>query len=391
MSGAANGQVSRALPALVAALLQDPLRPSRELAAAGTRAVGLVGGDVPVELVLAAGALPVQLPAFADAATPLADKYLESGFALASRSIVEQWLTGRFDHFESVVFSRANDGAQRLYYYLCELQRRGVARGPRPLLYDLAKIPRATSVAHTLESTRRLAAELGADARHFGASIALRNRRRALFAQLAELRASTTVPDGAGVERLARASDLGPAAAFDASLANWLRDAADSAGAAGASGAIQAVSQAQSPRVRIALMGSAPPSDVLHSAVAEAGGCIVDEIGDHSLTRLGSAIPSDVEPLAAIAAHYQTLALGPRSFQDRAAELVQRALTARVDGVILWLLEEDEALVWDVPPIRRLLDGAALPLLCLTRRRWDAQDGTLEAIKLFTSRLGKTA
>jgi hypothetical protein len=52
---------------------------------------------------------------------------------------------------------------QRLYYYLCELQRRGCARA-EPLLYDVANLARPSSFEHTLESTRLLAAQLGSAA-----------------------------------------------------------------------------------------------------------------------------------------------------------------------------------------------------------------------------------
>ena len=46
-----------------------------------------------------------------------------------------QWLQGDLDHLEAVVFARGDDSGQRLYYYLCELQRRGLcARTPAAAL-----------------------------------------------------------------------------------------------------------------------------------------------------------------------------------------------------------------------------------------------------------------
>ena len=47
------------------------------------------------------------------------------------RSIAEQWLTGELDFLDAVVFPRSDDSAQRLYYYLCELQRRGARAAAR--------------------------------------------------------------------------------------------------------------------------------------------------------------------------------------------------------------------------------------------------------------------
>ena len=90
-------------------------------------------------------------------------EFLESAHAPELRIIVEQWLAGELDFLDAVIFSRTDESAQRIYYYLCELQRRGLCGGPRPLLFDLAKIARPTSIEHSRESTRRLAEELGSE------------------------------------------------------------------------------------------------------------------------------------------------------------------------------------------------------------------------------------
>ena len=62
---------------------------------------------------------------------PVAAQWLETSFPAWAFSMVEDWAEGRFDCFEQVVFSRGEDASHRLYYYICELQRRGrwAARG----------------------------------------------------------------------------------------------------------------------------------------------------------------------------------------------------------------------------------------------------------------------
>ena len=64
-------------------------------------------------------------------------------FAPWARAILEGWAAGDYDGLGQVVFSRADDSTQRLYYYLCELQRRGLVGGPEALILDIAKVPRA--------------------------------------------------------------------------------------------------------------------------------------------------------------------------------------------------------------------------------------------------------
>jgi hypothetical protein len=141
------------------ALRHDPQTVARQHAGEGGRAIGYLGNDVPVALILAAGALPVRVRGGTRVVSSGVDRFIESSFAPELRAVADQWLQGTLDHLQAVVFARSDDSGQRLYYYLCELQRRGLCGGPRPLLYDVAGLARGASFEHTLESTRQLAGE----------------------------------------------------------------------------------------------------------------------------------------------------------------------------------------------------------------------------------------
>ncbi|MDA8347622.1 MAG: 2-hydroxyacyl-CoA dehydratase family protein [Pseudomonadota bacterium] len=348
----------------------DPLRHARLHAERDGVVIGLVGYDTPVELVLAADALPVQLPAFADRATPEADRYLEASFTPMLRSIVDEWLRGRFDFMRAVIFSRSDDSAQRCYYYLCELQRCGLAGGPTPLIFDVAKIPRATSRAHTQASLRTMAEALSSDPAKLAEAIATRNRRRTLLSRLELARHSARPPVGSDCERLLRLADAVPADRLDRELAAWL--AGD-------------FPPHQGPRLLLA--GSVPPDGRLHEAVERAGGCVVAEVDDRGLDGRGPISVHGPDPLPVLARHHHELDCGARSFGDRVALLARRVSEARADGAVVWLIEEDEASVWQLPAMAAALAAARVPLLSMTRRRWDARDGTLEQIEAFVRRL----
>jgi hypothetical protein len=351
--------------------LTDPTAPARAVQRAGGRVIGFVGADVPVELIVAADAFPLLLPAQAPGPTPRADAYLEPSFAPLERSIAEQWLRGSFDFLESVVFSRAHDSAQRLYYYLCELQRRKLCGGPQPLLYDLAKISRPSSADYTHGATQRLAQRLGTRTDTLSASIALRNRRRELLRQLQGRRRQTAAPSGALVERIGRAADCCDANQFDQALAQWL-----------------AVAQPEHVGPRLVLAGSAPADARLHEAVERAGGLVVAEVGDHALERLGAPIVCDGDPMAALSRHYHALPYGSRASTDRALELLGQVRATRAQAVIFWLLEEEEAAIWDFPAQQRQLREHGIPMLALTRCRWDTSDGALDSVRAFTLKHG---
>ena len=309
------------------------------------------------------------LPSFADRTTPAASQYLESSFAPAIASITEQYLQGKLDFLDAIILPRSNDSAQRLYYYLCELQRRGVKRGPALLIYDLAKIPRATSSAHSQQATHKLAEQLAVDTTALPGAIAQRNRRRQLFAEVLQLRRSAA---GAGclMEQMFRAADLCPAEQFDIALQAWLAQTHDGI---------------QGPRVL--LTGSAPADERLHRAVETAGGNIVCELGEHRSCAVGLSLIAVDGAYVAITQHYQQLTQGPRAFVDRAAQLLDAARVAQVDGVIHWLIEQEEALIWDLPAQRDALQTAGVPLLSLVRRSWKADDGALDEITKFTNNL----
>lgn len=361
-----------ALPSSVARALADPLTDARVRAMRGERIVGMVGNDMPVELVLAAGARPVTLPSCADRPTPQADAVLEPSFSPAVRSIVEQWLTGQFEFMAAVVFSRSDDSVQRSYYYLCELQRTAAAGGPRPLLFDVAKIPRPSSLAHTETAVRLLASELGTEPTQLRAAIQTCNRRRHLLERLRRLRRSDRPPAGSVCMQLLSAADLLPDATFDEQWAAWLQSE---------------FAQHRGPRLLLA--GTTPPDARLHTAVEGAGGCVVAEVGGHPGIALGAPITPVSEPFRALAEHYHSLETGPRSFAALPDQVCTAARECRVDGVVFWLIEADEALAWQAPPVAKALGREGIPLLALTGCRWDASDAAPEQIAQFTRSLSR--
>lgn len=327
-------------------ILADPLGAVR----AGADPIGYVGFDIPEDLLAATGRPFAHLPWQAGIATPRADRWFESSFEPFAKSIVEQWVEGAFDLFGEVLFSRGNDNAQRLYYYLDELQRRGAIGGPKPLILDVATIPRRSSADRSAVAIRMLADRLSLDDSRLAEGIAIANRRRASFARLAAERTGS----GIRYERIARASLFAP---IDDCIA---------APASPTSGR------------RVLLAGSSPPDERLHRGIEAAGWTVAGEAYHRALDRLGPPVPETGDPVAAIAANLHAGHASRRGFADHAAMIVGKAAQARADAVILWLIEEEESIVWHVPAQRAALAAAGVPCLALTRRRWDGEDGAID-------------
>lgn len=328
--------------------------------------IGYVGHDIPVELILAANALPIAIQGRVGHATPTADRYLEPTFLPAIRSIAEQWLTGELDGIDAVVFTRSDDSAQRLYYYLCELQRRGLCKGPTPLMYDLASGDRASSEAHTIVATRALGQSLGAS--EAALHDAMQRVRERMAMMLAATRTTLVTPPARGsfVQQMIRAAERDWSVEFDQSLS------------------AQDPSPVAVDALRLMLVGSVPSDERLHEIAESNSANIVATINTQTPYGYDST-PNKSDPYRSIArrcrAHpWRAILHSPELIRERARE-------SQVDGVVLWTVAEDTGLAWVCPPLERALRASGIEVLTLTMQSWDVPSGTLDALQHFVRTL----
>ena len=286
--------------------------------------IASVGPCLPADLFEATGRYAGPLPWQLGRPTPKADRWLESMFPVWARSVLEDWAQGRFDELAAVVFSRADDAAQRLYYYVCELQRRGLVGGPRPTIVDVAKIPRPTRAARSIDAVRRLAREFALSDDDLRAGIAEANRRRA--------------------ERAAIDPE-GPACI---------------------------------------LVGTPPPHRLLHEAISDVGFSPVGPTLAELWADPGPPIDeTEADPAAAIGRQIHLRHDDRRGFADAARSSLALAQVCNARAAVLWYGEEDEARAWDVPRVQAALANAGLPLTVMTRRDEAGRDGAPAEIRAF--------
>lgn len=281
------------------------------------------GPNLPLDVLAATGRYAGPLKVDADRPLERSTEWLESKFAPWTKSVLEGWAAGELDRLDAVVFSRADDSSQRLYYYVCELQRRGLIKGPDAIIVDIAKIQRPSSVARTIDAVRGLCGRLGVSDEALNAAIRTTNERR---------RASIVLPDGK----------------------------------------------------RCLIEGTPLPDERLHRVVEAAGFVPVGDTLADEWNNLGPLVAEDTsDPAAAIGEQLHAAPMGPRSFADPAQELLSRIAAVNAQAVVIWRIEEDEAQAWHLPAQRRALADAAVPSLILTRRDWQAKDGAPEEIADF--------
>lgn len=273
------------------------------------------GPNLPHDLLEATGRNAGPLTWNVDRAMPAADRWLESKFAPWTRSVLQDWADGALDHLEAVVFSRADDSAQRLYYYLCELRRAGSIRGPEPLVLDIAKSPRASSIARDEVALRKLAERLGVGEAALPSAIAAGNARRT----------GTMSSTGEG---------------------------------------------------KVCLIAGSPlPDERMHRMVEQSGWSAIGRTLAEEWGDLGPAVDEGSEPFAALARQLHARRLDTRGFFDRSGALTDMARSSGARAAILWLIEEDDTTVWHLPAMRAALAAQGLPVMVATRRDWSCRDG----------------
>ena len=343
-------------------LRDDPQSVARSIAASGARVVGYVGNDVPVALILAGGAAPVRLRGNSKHRPTRADQFVESSFSPELRVIADQWLQGALDHLQSVVFSRSDDSGQRLYYYLCELQRRGLCAGPQPLLFDVAGLDRGASFEHTLESTRILASQLGVSAGSVAPALERVKQREELLRSVRahRLQPSPLAGSAAWAVEYTAACDWRPE--FDEAARRWLPTAAP-----------------QPASRRLLLAGDPTADDQLHLAIEAIGATVVAELTESQF----ADERKQSDPLAAIAEEFLGRESPALSMRRNPHWLCERALASRADSVIVWLSEENEALPWEVARQMESLRARGIPALLLARQPWRISPSVLAQVTDF--------
>jgi len=361
-----NGAVD--FPQIVRQLREDPQSAARAAAAAGARVAGYVGNAVPVALILASGATPVRVRGSSRATPGGADRFIESSFAPELRAIADQWLRGALDHLDAVVFARSDDSGQRLYYYLCELQRRGQCAGPRPLLFDVAGLPRDASFEHTLESTRLLASQLGASIEALPQALDRVKQREELLRSVRVRRELPAPLPGSAAMAFEYAAACDWRLTFDQAAREWLEGAA----------------LLPMPK-RVVLAGDPPPDDQLHTAIEAAGASVVLELTESAA--IGARTRRD--PLGAIAEDYQGRESPALSMRRSPRWLADQALDHRADAVLVWLSEQNEALPWEIARQMQSLRTAGLPAMLLARQPWHISAAALTQVMHFVRTPGE--
>ncbi len=345
----------------LADLYQHRDRAARAWQASGGKIVGYVGTDTPLELIEAAGMLPVRVCGDPRGGTDLAERYLGTAGDPIMRSQLNRLLDGTYAFVDFLVIARDTEGMVLLFQTLRELQRvEPRADFPPFCLVDVLHLPYRTSQLYVRDEFRRLQSILSqwrgqatGDA-ELGAAIATRNQNRALLRELALLRVSGRV---SGVQALQ---------AIGAGMVMPVREHTQQL-----RGTLAELSNAQEQHGRrVFLTGSEHEYTDVYEVIESSGGLVVGEDHDWGNRAFADVVEENGDPIDALADAYQLGAPASAKYgiAERAAYTAEQARATGAELVIAFVRTGDESPLWDIAQQRAALAKHGIPLSVLTNQ-----------------------
>ena len=332
---------------------------AREWRRKGGRVAAYFSGEVPEELIIASGLLPLRCTGDPQDGTELADRYMEYYFDTQVRSMNNQMLKGNYDFADVIIVPRSSDSVLRLYYWLCEEKRINQAMPfEHPYLFDKPRTRTRSAGLYMVDRVRALKQRLeqftGLEIsnKSLSQAIAITNENRSLLQKIADLR-MTLPPNISGVEALQiiGASFFIPKAEHNKLLRQFLEDA-------------EQLPVQDGSKIRLFVSGSAIDNLQLYELIESCNTIIVAEDVDTGNRYFNGLIDTSLDPLEAIANRYWLLpsaqAVPMSIYNTYVLEAIKKA---QPQGVIFNYLQWDDAPAWHYPDLKSELDQIGIPSL----------------------------
>lgn len=319
--------------------------------AEGKKVVRQLGADVPEELVIAAGMLPVKVYAGPERQLPYAGRYLEETFDPLSRAHFEKIVDGTYDKLlDSLVITNSADVCVRLFVYLREIIRTEPAMPVPPTVFiDWLFSRNYLYQEHNIFTIGEFKKQLEAWAgrvitdEQIRAASELCNDNRAALREISDLRKGDIV-HLSGSEALVI---IGSAFFMEKSQHTRLVRTV----------AREAQNWPEVKGARLYLTGSPQETTGLYDLIEEAGGVVVGEDHDWGDRYYDKDTRTDIDPLCAVVDRYMMRVSNTKraSVTLRVKDLTENAGKAKAEGVVFTSNVNDDALTWEYPSQKKAL------------------------------------
>lgn len=331
----------------------------------GGKVVGYLGVDVPEELLIAADLFPIRIMPDPAGSREIATKYFRPNFNPVLLSIFNRILDGSYAFLDHLILANSSESVLQLFYVLREVERLEPYDGmPKVHFLDFLHTRYRTSALYnrdrigafkrTIEGWAGIALT---DNRVFEA-IAVCNENRRLLEQVAQLRIATPPRiTGAEALQIIGASMLTKKEAHNKLLCQLLEEID------------------QLPRrngARLFLEGSSVDDVSVYEIIESCGATVVAEDSDWGNRYFDTLVDETVDPFIAITDRYHDKAPSPNksTIQQRVDYCLDKALEAKADGVVFYIIEGENPPSWDYPEQRRALEEHGIATLLLPRQAY---------------------
>jgi benzoyl-CoA reductase/2-hydroxyglutaryl-CoA dehydratase subunit BcrC/BadD/HgdB len=335
----------------------------------GGKVVGCLGSDIPEEILIAFGIMPVHICGNRKNTTTQADQFLEEGFNQRIKSQFEQIVNGTYYYLNHLIISNSSDAIIRVYYYLRAAKKYNLSL-PLPELYffDFLHSRFRESALYNRERLMALIKYLenwtgeSLNQEKLHNAIQLCNKNRELLRQLKDLRCSQEVRiSGTMALKILTSSSFTPKEVHNQALEGFLTQ-------------VKHLSVMKGKRIFIS--GSSHDHTQFYELVESCGGVIVGEDHEFSSRRFDNQVSTNVDPIDGIVDCYHLRV--PPTYQatvsERVNSLIKEVKETKAEGVIFYIHKADDAPSWDFPEQREALKALGIPALLLDRQAYGVND-----------------
>lgn len=352
---------------------------------AGGKVIGELGCDVPDELIIAGGMLPVHVYADPQKTLKETDKYLEYAFDPVVRAQFEKIVDGTYTgQLDALAISNSTDVIIRIYLYLRELRRVEPEKAvPEVVFIDwlftrnrMHQERNEMSLALFRKQAEEWAGHAISDEAIIEAA-AICNADRQALREMAQLRHGSEVRIN-GSEALVI---IGSAFFMERKEHTAL--------------VRQVVAEARQWPVisgpRIFMTGSNQEDTDLYDLIEATGAVIVGEDHDWGDRYYDRDYNLDYAPIRAIVDRYMLREFSSKKafVSQRVAALDRMTEATGADAVIFFTNIYEEAASWDYPSQKKSLEGRGIKTLCFSKMQWPVKknQGIEDKLHAFVSEL----
>ena len=334
----------------------------------GGKIVGCLGLDIPEEMVLASGMLPVQVQAAPEASLAAIAPYGEGSSGPVLSSLTARLLDGSYDYLDYLAIATRPHFYSEIYAFLRELKKAHPERvKPEITLVDLHHEARDSTLEFNRQTFALFRSQLEAWSNQrisdtdLSQAIASNNHIRRLLSRVNDLRKQDPVKlSGSDALVIIESAFLLDKTEYAALLENYLADAEQLAPISG---------------VPVIYSGSNTHSLTVYQCIEAGGVVIIADDQDAGSRRIEVAVEESGNPQEALLQRYWHRApTSSTSHTEQRADYL-RCLhdSTAAQGVIFYTLAADHPSAWDFPVLRERLTASDIAHLALNHQPFNQQ------------------